>query len=850
MSKKDILAQKCRDALKQSTYWNNRTKESSDTISNLTCPVCGDGSAWAYSQKSYSINCNRLSNCGVRTPIIELLNIEWNIEKEHPPTRSDPKAPATAYLKSRGLNKVLQGLDYEFWPKTRKGCGGAVMFKVVTPDGAAAWNGRLFSPPKGEGKTHNRGSSSGAYFLHPADSAESVAEKNIYISEGIINSLSICEMTGEPGVAVLSAGQDPEKVPLPRSLVKNLILSFDNDPAGIKATKIWKNYYPDAKVILPDRGSDWNDILRLAKTEGDAKALFHCSLPKFEFNGRLALSTTPGEYSKEFFSYHCRPAGIFTFRGKTYFASMCRGGKEDVKVERLLSATCRLLAIFKNTSDPDRPINNFHLEIKPLGKPPICALAGGRDLSTPRSLKEFFLSSAGISFDGATQATTAFTRDITGQSAPEVEQLEITGYQATGFYIFPFWGVDTAGNIIYPNEKGYFRIRHNHYCRAATHEMHAIEPCRSAPPVKEILQLLLEAFGDRGATGFAWFVASLFVTRIKEKENFFPFCSFYGETASGKSALTTLLNNFLGVDSEGLPITSLNSKKGISRSIGRTSLPTALLEDNRRDISTFDYSIVLTGFNRGPLQIQAAYSGDNKTVEKPFLGSLLFVQNTEPFASQAEKERVISLKFEKEDISTTNSRQAYDQLLRIPKKQRAAIIQKILSKRRFFEEGWFAVFNLARGDMDTIRHQRIRDNHALILGWHRLICKCFDIEYELLPYLSKRAEEKVISSQQTPYSHADKFFESLDNLDANTPALAACCHLHPEKKELIINYPGVEVLLKESGVFLDRETMSQLQAHPAFIASSRVFRFPKDTEIGEDGRPKSRRCWVFDAEKI
>lgn len=244
------------DRISQSEFWTEKSGNKGNKISNLKCPECGDKTAWAYADKPFSINCNKQNQCGARSKTLVLFpDIIRNIEDDYPPTKDDPNHPATSYLCSRGLNKSLAGLGYEYWQDIRKSGSGGVMFPIRKSDKETIFNGRLFNPPKDEGKTHNRGSTSGIFWQHPAKKYD--MSSKTYVTEGIIDALSLIEM-GKQAIAILSAGNTPSNVDL--SGFKNLIFAFDNDPAGRKATQKWKEKYPNAQKILPIKG-DWNDFL-------------------------------------------------------------------------------------------------------------------------------------------------------------------------------------------------------------------------------------------------------------------------------------------------------------------------------------------------------------------------------------------------------------------------------------------------------------------------------------------------------------------------------------------------------------------------------------------------------------
>ena len=196
--------------------------------------------AWAYLEEPWAINCNRLNECGARTKTLQLFpEIIQNIEKENPPCKEDPNKPATAYLHSRGLYESLKELHHEYWKDIRGTGRGGVMFKVAD----SVYNGRIFNPPHGEGKTHNKGSTSGVFWWHPGREYDQT--KPVYVVEGIIDALSLWEM-GFQAIAVLSSGQDPAKLNL-SEFNGNLIPAFDPDEAGAAALRKWKKLYPERR---------------------------------------------------------------------------------------------------------------------------------------------------------------------------------------------------------------------------------------------------------------------------------------------------------------------------------------------------------------------------------------------------------------------------------------------------------------------------------------------------------------------------------------------------------------------------------------------------------------------------
>lgn len=430
-----IIAARVKERLKASSYWTQRTKDNGRTIQGLICPECGDKSAWAYSAEPMSVNCNRLNTCGARAKTVELLNISLDIEKEFPPVKGDKHRPARIYLESRGLRQSLDGLAFEYWPgrRVRNGSAGAVMFQVQSQTGKV-FNGRLINPPDGESRGHNSGSTTGCYWRHPG--REYDPQKTTFVTEGIIDGLSLIETgPGQQAIAVLASGQDPAKVELPP--LGRLVFAFDNDAAGLAATKKWLAAYPDAGAIMPDKGMgmDWNDWLRSIDPD-KAEEEFEKARSRFELNAKLALAATAREYADIFYGFYSRLPGIFSHNGSTWFSSKSKAG---ISVERIGRFTFSVTSFTRdNGTEPDQPNFLYNLSVRLPGVPkPIPATATNKDLATLRGIREFFLGKCKATFTGSQAAALAFADRISSSRAAEVTQFPHTGYHPqTSWYVF------------------------------------------------------------------------------------------------------------------------------------------------------------------------------------------------------------------------------------------------------------------------------------------------------------------------------------------------------------------------------------------------------------------------------
>ena len=715
------------------------------------------------------------------------------------------------------------------------------MFKVTE----GVYNGRIFDPPAGEGKTHNKGSTSGVYWGHPGRAYDQ--SQDTYITEGIIDALSLIEM-GYPAITLLSAGQDPKHVDL--SEFKNLTFAFDNDQAGASALRKWKKHYLDAKAIMPVKG-DWNDLL-LSHPKNEIGDYFVRQLPEFEYQAKLALAETAQEYANIYYEHtgNKYAAGLFTFNKCYYFSSVKNEGDEP-KTYKVSNFTLEVDHFQLDTTNPEEPVNRYYLIIRPAkgGRPVRCTVSAN-EIASPGGFTQMFLQRARVLWQGDKFPSLALTEKIVESGAPVVRQLQVHGYdRESNHYVFRDFAINPKGEMIVPNTKGFFDVSRTEQIRPAQYP--TVRPVTGVTDnkIREIYNLIQQAWGNQAVTGVAWTVAGWFVHLIKAKIGFFPFLSFWGDSQVGKTVLTRYLNAFQCFDEEGLPMRKVNTGKGEIRKLAqRAGLFKALLETTDKDNTRFDLDTILTLYNDNPLQVRALKSNDIQTVEIPFLSSLLFVQNREPFRTKAQKERVISLHFKESDL-TAETTEAFNRLLQIPISEMAYFFPFVMKHRQAIESDWYDVFQQAKEDIgQAIGDARITENHALILAFHRLLCKVLDVAYDLKPYIEEIGKAKRRECRTRDESIADVFFDLLDKMPVSE---AWFLIRNQETNHMIVNLTEALQKIKD-----DRDSFSvqikdlqaSLREHPAYLESDKLHRFTKKN--GQDIENKPLRAWIFDVTKI
>ena len=866
MSSPTDLCMKIKNRIKSSEFWTPKSKETGAYLQQIRCPECGSSESWAYKEYPFSIICNRKNECGVVTKTLDLFpDVIRQVEKDYPATKKDPCRPARAYLNSRSLNKSLDGLPFLYKRNVRKtGSGGVLFYVGENVQGEKVYNGRLFNPPVGEGKTHNQGSTSGMFWRHPA--LEYDPEKPTFLTEGIIDALSFIEM-GYQAIAVLSSGQDPKKVDL-GDLIQNIVLAFDSDSAGAGGLKKWRTEYPFARAITPLRG-DWNDLL-CSLPLGKAKKRFDKQYKEFQVRAELLLAETATKYAEIYHEFYGYAAGLFVFNGCYYHSWMklaTAKNPEELITTRASNFTVKVDHYQLDTTIEDEPVNRYHIKIRPKkGRPTSCSVTGA-ELSASGSLRSMFLTRGRVVWEGDAKASLALAKMVVEAGAPVVRQLQLTGHDLkSGYFAFRDFAIDPNGKILTPDTKGFFRTSRQEYLRPAPQP--TVKPKSGGPGAAKIYGLINTAWPHNGALAITFAVASWFVNVIKPEIGFFPFLSLHGDTQTGKTGLTRKLNALQCLDEEGLPMTKLNTGKGEIRKLAqRSGLFKALLEGNNADKIRFDYGSLLPLYNHGNhLQVRALKTNDVQTHETEFLSSLIFVQNTEPFRVKAQLERIISSRpFRAENI-TPETTEAYNQLAKIPLRQMAFSFIEIMKFRAAIQAAWLPAYEAAREEiLSEVPDNRIAENHALILAFHRLLRDILKVDDDIKPFITELAARKVEQCSKQQTTQADHFFSALDALEDHISpyVVETFISIRRDLGELRIQIPEALKHLKQNGYETGHVTTlyDSLRDHDAYKTNGTVnetFRMRSTTQ-GRAGDTdaaaypplkKKWRVWIFDLAKL
>ena len=345
----------------------------------------------------------------------------------------------------------------------------------------------------------------------------------------------------------------------------------------------------------------------------------------------------------------------------------------------------------------------------------------------------------------------------------KVRECQALGYDpVSDCYVYTKFLYDKTGKHYTIDQDGYF---HKYKLKPFSGQDKSINKITEIE-VDVFISDLYNAYGDKGLLALGFWISTTFSHIIFEEFGFFPFMSFHGDPHCGKSDLTTILNRCFYIDSEGLPMSSGNTKKGELRVMSqKSSMVTAMLE-GRKDKVRFDYDSILPLYNRNSLQVRAQTTNDNQVYDMKFSGALAFVQNIEQFVSKPAKERVVSIRFTHDGLDDTY--QAWQHLKTYSIEQLAGVGHFILSNREYFEKNINQEINETAGYLraEGVGIDRVEKNHAVAYAGVSLLMELAkpSVKDDLLKFTHNSAMTKI-ETARSELLLADHFMECIDGFN-------------------------------------------------------------------------------------
>jgi len=221
----------------------------------------------------------------------------------------------------------------------------------------------------------------------------------------------------------------------------------------------------------------------------------------------------------------------------------------------------------------------------------------------------------------------------------------------------------------------------------------------------------------------------------------------------------------------------------------------------------------------------------------------MFVQNKEPFKTKAQKERIISVNFKKEDI-TPETQEAFNTLIQIPPSEFAYLFINILSHRQAIEANWYTEFIKAKKELyKAIPDNRLNENHALILAFHRVLCRIISVDYDLKSFIEEIGRKRYEECNKNNETIADHFFNVLLGLEHDENDKDQCLKTNDDTKLIFIHLGKALKKIDEKGYRFYtqlKDLQNSLREHPSFVESN----------AGRQLGGSYQKVWIFDLQKI
>ena len=733
-------------------------------LSGVLCPGCRDEGreAYVFTDNPHVIHCPRGNHCmpSHRTrDVPELSHLYQNFSKRHPASKADPHATARAWLEQvRGLDVAsLTGrlgpdwFSQGVWTDQRgefKGMAMPTVFFTFGP-GRKIKNHRIMEPPAGCKKTRTFPAFKGHCWALGA-----VERGQVWVTEGVIDALSLVQ-GGISAVASIASGVVPTEWLAQLDPAKNsIVIAYDGDKAGregrAKLAAAAKMHGLTVAHAEPPPGQDWNDCLRSGllkpapwppEKETENRGFIRSALERgqdwlTEMDWQAQLDAA--ESAREYFEIWQKRRGtpLFVYKGSYWVGNVKRVKEDDeVSVHRVTDHVLKALYTIEDRPPwGGDPVYSFRVAVQNHRHKMDLTLSG-EALSATTKYKSTMLSGARCHFLGQARDLDHIVSALLEEKAPVVRQTGLVGYQPdTDIYVYPNTAVARDGaHVRRKNDEDYFRVGDLRVLMNAPDDEVHPDPTGELD-IPALIDSLFYAWGDLGLAVLGYYTASLFATQMRRTSalGWFPFLSLWGPPNTGKSTLIGVMNRMLGREvDEGISANKSDTAKGLIRAMAVLSnLPVAVLEMGAAEAERFDLNRILPLFNGNPLQRAAAKSHGNESVVRRFYASLVFGQNAEPFYTEAQHSRVVSLYFPKDPFSDAQVR-AFNALKAAPVAKLGHYRPAILSRRGHFLEAileqhgeetrWLA----ERGVNGEGATDRVAATHGLVCAATRAVLEAF-----------------------------------------------------------------------------------------------------------------------------
>ncbi len=860
------------------------------------CPECAKKELFTHAQHPWILRCGRQNCCGWEQSVKDLYSDLFDNWSNRFPVRKDcPDAAAEAYLRdARGfdLERIRGWYTQGHYRDTVLNASSVTVRFAI---GNTFWE-RLIDKPERFGKKANfkfGGSYAGLWWAPLTLDIQRA--KELWLVEGIFDAIAL-DHHGIAAVAVLSCTNYPEQALAALSKAGHrprLVWALDSDKAGQQGIIKWvqracKAGWKCKAAQIPQTKNklDWNDLHQQDK-------LNEADIAEYRYHGALLIAESPFERARLLYQKNGLREFVFDYQNRLYCFSLNRAKlqrmrERDAHVdasehEEVIFQEATQVSIIANCvprvlyyqADTNTDQSWYVFEIHQSNGSTIQNAFTGPQIATASEFKKRLLSVAPLAFySGTTRQLNQYLQDQTDLLS-WVKTLGFIGYsQQYGCYVFNNIAVKN-GRVIEPSKDGCFEfgaLRIKSLNREDT-----LTISRDMQTVHLWLDTLWKCFGGKGLVALAFWLGSLFAEQIRAHTKSFPYLEVIGEPGAGKSTLLEFLWKLLGRGNyEGINPAS-SSLSALTRNFARVSnLPIVLLEgDHPEQNSHFAVDALKVVYNGRCMRAVSVTNNGTETKEPPFRGALVISQNAPVEASDAIKERLVSLRFDRSQ-HTDNTRYLAKALEAIPLEnvsgfilraitQEAAVLKTLYERIPIYEAQLHA-----QSDIHLLA--RISKNHALM---HALV-DALSVVVPLSDEQKKAAQTESLRTAENRQHLLNKedplvdefwdFFEFLERnssetnisypAESNIPKLNHSCN----SKLIAINFNDLTRIARDYGHLVPelsrfselsklKERLRTSRRYP-FIGIKSVYSAIRSNRNKKEGNTKSSpttiKCWIFE----
>ena len=867
------------------------------------CPSCNHkgASAWVHPDEPWVVFCPRKNNCGTENHVKELfpeLFEKW--EKRFKPTQEDPLKTVNAYLvEGRGFNiDELKSLTYtqEYYKDPDLHVGSiTIRFPITDQNGNEGWWQRILDEQGVLKKTTFKFGWSSQNHAWLTPNTNYFESKEIWITEGIFDTIALW-LSGITSFSALSCNNYPS-IFLNQILAKcaetgkplpKLVWAFDNDQAGhdgiLKFIEQARADGFECEAALPPAGrkkTDWNDLYKQNR-------LKFTDIETYKYYGSLLIAEKAVDKGILIYKHKGTKSFPFDFNNQVYWFKLdmdkydqymknvsvepddnddwaqeekdqAIAERRDGALEHAANVTrlmkCKPTALYQEFSvDTDESWYYFKIDL-PRNRRPIKNTFTGSQLASAAKFKERLLSITSAVYTGnGTQLDHLL--DYWLDDIKHVDLINYVGYLAEHeTYVL--------GDIAYQkgkqyqvNKEDYFELPRKINIKAKTPFALDIN-AKMNEYKKEWINDLIDAYSVRGLVTLTAFFGSLYAQQIRKMHKSFPFFEAGGEPGTGKSTLLLFLWKLFGrIKYEGIdPVKS--TKSGLIRTFRQVSnLPVVLIESERENekgvVKQFDWDSLKTLFDGGSLGAQGVKNGGNETYEPPFMGTIIVSQNAEVVSTTPIMERIVQIKFTKDQLSKS-SLYAARRLEKYEPQDVSQFILNCLNKENAVLETYRESFekydSILHDEKYNVRSSRVVQNHAQFLALFDSLCKHI---VEIPLQIQKQVQDEIIAMAQTRDKViksdsiiVQNFWNTIEEMESEIRLVANKDSNvnHSAKPDLIaLNFAH---LYKVAADY--RYSLPELNELQAALRHSIHYRFVEANKVIQSKITNStKRCWIFE----